>query len=1341
MSKSDESDFPIPSSLQDLERAPYNLLPYPHDFDDDDEAARADSFSRLVDLVDQGNEVLLSEGMSLFQPYEGQTPWMSNVRVQAMYTLVRKSTSLAPSTRWGLINCLCQTVKALSSILDEESKAADLEENGVAGSTTNTKSTVVSQQFRDAYACHLYMLFSVMFFMESEAKVGNGISGGSRRNDDASHKETEEITKMRSTCAQAMLNAALSMSRNRSMLWKRGVPLEAVVILPCRIAYIMLESASGVIARKAASGDEALGMIAATVDGSENLMGTVLAALMDMLHSFEHMAPICAELCTMVSEKPVNRLGTELIREIGRLDTSGATAGDGAKASGIKNVAPFISELAQRRPKLVLSNVAQILPLLDAEPYNLRSSIVSALAYILQDMCQTEKPTPSEEAGEEAVSSEVAVRPNIEKTRVTLLEILEVRSHDVSSYTRSAVLKAWISLVQSGAVPIERIHAVTEMTIDRLQDKTVIVRKQALQLLTVLLENNPFMGDLDPEPYRQKLAELYGHIKQNLPSAIKEAYENALREAKEDGQDEEALMQLEQATLAAAIAEAENPESDDSSNVDVEFRAKVEALKFAQKALEFIAHFEDASMNLHGMLLSSNSSDVTEALRFFVKARHFKLPCAVTGMKQALNLMWSSEQNIKDEVLKAFVDVFIAKPGSDGEEPLPSNQIAYNLLVLAGEATVSELASIEEAVRCLVKDERLPAEVFSVLWIATAKGTSNSRATAIHVLAMAAVADKSIVESKSRLKSLLDTALGDYTEERRDWKVARAASIALQRIDRAVVDESCAKYLVLERIIERLCDVARGDWCVDNDKSNSMEWFSAAEQAVAALFVVSPEPEVACTSIIQGMCAQTLGATELESCSPLRLARFFHVLGHIALKLLVYTEVVSGAVRRANAKKSLKKQEEADQKKSKGSAAGEDDQIEAELGMAAEIEAENERKVADITEKEIVGRGLLGLFGPILVRVASNEGGKFDNEILRQTSTLALCKFMCVSASYCEKHLPVVFSTLASAPADDVVLRANTVIALGDLAFRFPNEVEPYAPRIYACLRDSSTKVRRHTLMVLTHLILNDMVKVKGQVCEIALCLRDDDQRIRDTARLLFHELSKRSNNPIYNLLPEIISQLSNVNLEKEQFRGIMAFLLGFVKKERQNETLIDKLCQRFPKCTSIRQTADIAFCISQMKVNEKSLKTLVDNFKLYKDGLYDEDVKRHFASVATKAKKLAKPEMKQILEEWESKLSEQSRIGMENMRAGEQAAKAKGRALRRGVRKIATIQESEEDDDSESDGDETEEDDENELLEDDIDDKENEVFDFQSGDSEVAKGKSRRHQRGLQLSESQLAQ
>jgi condensin complex subunit 1 len=59
--------------------------------------------------------------------------------------------------------------------------------------------------------------------------------------------------------------------------------------------------------------------------------------------------------------------------------------------------------------------------------------------------------------------------------------------------------------------------------------------------------------------------------------------------------------------------------------------------------------------------------------------------------------MWLNKTNIQDEVLRAFVEVFVAEPGTDVKELLPEKQIAQNFLDLAGEATVSELASIKEA--------------------------------------------------------------------------------------------------------------------------------------------------------------------------------------------------------------------------------------------------------------------------------------------------------------------------------------------------------------------------------------------------------------------------------------------------------------------------------------------------------------------------------------------------------------------------------------------------------------------------------------------------------------------
>jgi hypothetical protein len=125
--------------------------------------------------------------------------------------------------------------------------------------------------------------------------------------------------------------------------------------------------------------------------------------------------------------------------------------------------------------------------------------------------------------------------------------------------------------------------------------------------------------------------------------------------------------------------------------------------------------------------------------------------------------------------------------------------------------------------------------------------------------------------------------------------------------------------------------------------------------------------------------------------------------------------------------------------------------------------------------------------------------------------------------------------------------------------------------------------VRYNTLMVVTHLVLNDMIKVKGQVSHVANSLNDDCEHIRELAKLFFVKLSERSNNPVYNLLGDIISIFSqdntttssspssssssgddkdnttasvhsnsiSIHLSREQFETTMHFLLSFVQKDK----------------------------------------------------------------------------------------------------------------------------------------------------------------------------------------------
>ena len=52
--------------------------------------------------------------------------------------------------------------------------------------------------------------------------------------------------------------------------------------------------------------------------------------------------------------------------------------------------------------------------------------------------------------------------------------------------------------------------------------------------------------------------------------------------------------------------------------------------------------------------------------------------------------------------------------------------------------------------------------------------------------------------------------------------------------------------------------------------------------------------------------------------------------------------------------------------------------------------------------------------------------------------------------------------------------------------------------------------MRKNTVQVLTHLILKNMLKVKGHISEMATCIVDHNDRIAGLAKLFFHELAKK---------------------------------------------------------------------------------------------------------------------------------------------------------------------------------------------------------------------------------------
>merc|ERR1719300_2352697 len=348
----------------------------------------------------------------------------------------------------------------------------------------------------------------------------------------------------------------------------------------------------------------------------------------------------------------------------------------------------------------------------------------------------------------------------------------------------------------------------------------------------------------------------------------------------------------------------------------------------------------------------------------------------------------------------------------------------------------------------------------------------------------------------------------------------------------------------------------------------------------------------------------------------------------------------------------------------------------------------------NVCEKEIMyGSTLLASICPVITSICS-QPNKYPDPQLQASACLSLAKFMLVSEKFCEENLQLLFTLLERSP--EAIIRANLIIALGDMSFRFPNTVEPWTPRMYARLHDESISVRSNTLTVLTHLILNDMIKVKGQISDMACCIVDSVDKIAGLAKLFFSELSKKGNT-LYNVMPDIVSRLSDPEkgVEEEPFRTIMKYIFGLIEKDKLLESLVEKLCLRFRATRTERQWRDISFCLSLFPYSDRCLKKLSENFACWSDKLHEDNVYDNIITIFSAVKKgvgvsvggEGRGAAKQMLEELEVKVEEaREKAVIDNKSKNNKASthEEKDQKNKKGNRKIESSEEENEEEEDE---------------------------------------------------------
>ena len=144
----------------------------------------------------------------------------------------------------------------------------------------------------------------------------------------------------------------------------------------------------------------------------------------------------------------------------------------------------------------------------------------------------------------------------------------------------------------------------------------------------------------------------------------------------------------------------------------------------------------------------------------------------------------------------------------------------------------------------------------------------------------------------------------------------------------------------------------------------------------------------------------------------------------------------------------------------------------------------------------------------IIIESILKNPHQFNNQTLQEISAISLCKYMLCSSVYSQKNLSLFFTLLLTSSNHSI--RINLLIALGDLMFTYPNLIEPWSNEIFSLLSSSNLILKKSSLMVFMHLILNDMLKSKVIIIEMVKLLSDENKEIKQLAHIFSRISFKR---------------------------------------------------------------------------------------------------------------------------------------------------------------------------------------------------------------------------------------
>uniref|UniRef100_A0A8C9R0G1 Condensin complex subunit 1 n=1 Tax=Scleropages formosus TaxID=113540 RepID=A0A8C9R0G1_SCLFO len=1172
-------------------------------------------------------------------------------------------------------------------------------------------SAVDKKQQLNAVKMSVFLLCKLAESLESDSyrqsiitAPSKGTKKGRASNDTQMQWDTE-----RETVLQAL--AQLLQLDIRS-LWSLSLVEEEFVSCVTCCCYKLLENPTISHVKSKPTRDAIIHLLGVLIKKYNHLLGASVKVI-QLLQHFEQLSSVCAQAVSVwCTEYGVKAIVGEVMREIGQKPSEELNR----EGSGVKAFSCFLSELSTLVPETMIPNISVLLTHLEGESPSLRVAVCEVLGEVLvrvlsgdglNESGRTDRDRFLDTLQEHLHDTHSHVRSRVLQVyaRIVNSKALPLcKYNQVMTLAVGRLMDKSVNVCKSAIQLLAAFIAHNPYSCKVLPALGLFFHLRQLRDLPVI-EAGELWAAMEPELLQTTRAEMVlasedgecdkdGDQEINADESDKATalkivqflrvnkYRQAIKlcvrahsvfpkshlfsglsplttESVMDmlallfkGPEESSLEPQDQQPLAE-----EDNEGGQSEVEENELKKQEMLVQYLRDTESFVLQVEKAIAVINTMLYWKTTTVVQEAIQFCVTVCEFSVAHSLSGVRKMLPLVWSTDVAVKDAVVQAYKRLYLNPQGDTA-----SLTLVNSLSELMVDASLGTIQCLEEIVQEFFSGgSALQCSVVQVLWERfTGKQESSAlhRRAAVLLLGMAARAEREVV--LSNLDTLCCVALGEKVTE--DFLLARDAVVTISSItDQNRSSKGAPPFrLPQDHQLFSCLTQAIAEGIVMTDPY----WHTFMEQAVRLIYNLAESPDQLCSRLLQ-RCSRLLldqitereqgnrdsfqGASQISCVS---LAQLFALCGCVAFWQVSYLErSVSAELRR---RRGAKEENDPALKAKVSKQASSDSCMEEELGLvgasAEDTEAELIRKIC---ETELLAEeNLLSAFLPLLIKVCSSPG-RYSHPQLTTAACLALAQFMMISPTICEENIRLLFTVLEKASLP--VVRSNTLIALGDLTVRFPNILEPWTQNLYARLNDDSPSVRQTAVTVLTQLVLKDVLKVKGHVSEVAVLLIDAQPDIANLALNFFNELASKDN-AIYNLLPDIISRLSDPErgMNKEDFHTIMKQLFSYITKEKQTESLVEKLCQRFRTAKTERQWCDLAVSLSLLSMCERGFKRLQECWECYSDKLSDPDVYQPLLSIVTRLRRGAKPQFKTQVEEFEKKLTAVHTKGLENVESRE---------------------------------------------------------------------------------------